>query len=276
MERAISLNSFGCPLSSINSHKKIRDHKNEPETAYHSCGIWIQASYINHSCTSNARRAFIGDMMIVRATRDLEKNTELSIWYHSPDRRNPKDLQGKLKHWGFECACSICSDVKSTAPVVMRKRDMLRNNVEKLIKEASLRSGTLQKIERLIDELNQTYSQPADKIPRLLVWDPQLALAQAYASRNQTTKCLVAAGKVLTLLGFVITGTDSPKTPFSISRWGMLQDHLVETFMLLCNMFLVTKAVSNSKKAGEYARTAYKMVVGEDASFDSVWGADGL
>ena len=56
----------------------------------------------------------------------------------------------------------------------------------------------------------------------------------------------------------------------------MLQDHLVETFMLLCNMFLVTKAVSNSKKAGEYARTAYKMVVGEDASFDSVWGADGL
>ncbi|KFY88611.1 hypothetical protein V500_06244 [Pseudogymnoascus sp. VKM F-4518 (FW-2643)] len=89
VERTISFNSFGCPLSSMNSQAKVRDHKDEPESAFHSTGIWIQASYINHSCTSNARRSFIGDMMIVRATRDLKKGTELSFWYHCPSRGIP-------------------------------------------------------------------------------------------------------------------------------------------------------------------------------------------
>ncbi|ELR10159.1 hypothetical protein VC83_00714 [Pseudogymnoascus destructans] len=276
VERTISFNSFGCPLSSVNSQAKVRDHKDEPHTAFHSTGIWIQASYINHSCTSNARRAFIGDMMIVRATCDLKKDTELSFWYRCPIKHNAADAQSKFENWGFECACSICSDNKSTAPPVLRKREKLRTSIEKAFKVASLGSGLLQKIERLIDELNQTYSQPADKVPRLLVWDPQLALAQAYASLNQTRKCIVAVGKILTSLGFLISGTDSPQTPFSIDRWGMLQDYLVEAFVLLRNMFLVTKAVENSKKAGEYARTVYRMVVGEDATFERVWGAEGL
>jgi hypothetical protein len=276
VERIIFFNSFGCPLSSINSQAKVRDHKDEPESAFHSTGIWTQASYINHSCTSNARRSFIGDMMIVRATCDIKKDTELSFWYRCPIRGDPKDAQSKFKNWEFECACSICSDYKSTAPPVLRKREMLRKNTEKAFKVASLGNGSLQKIERLIDELNQTYSQPADKVPRLLAWDPQLALAQAYASQNQTRKCIVAVGKILTSLGFLISGTDSPQTPFSINRWGMLQDYLVEAFVLLRNMFLVNKAVENSKKAGEYARTTYKMVVGEDASFESVWGSEGL
>lgn len=214
--------------------------------------------------------------MIVRATCDIEKDTELSFWYANPHRGNTKGVQDKLKHWGFECACSICSDGESTTPVVMQKREILRNNLWKSFEEGLLGNNPLQRIERLLDELNQTYSQPADKVPRLLVWDTQLALAQAYAARNQTRKCIVAVGKVLTSLGFLISGTDSPQTPFSINRWGMLQDNLVETFVLLRNMFLAAKAEPNSKKAGEYARTAYKMVVGEDASFDRIWGADEL
>ncbi|OBT61910.1 hypothetical protein VE03_08225 [Pseudogymnoascus sp. 23342-1-I1] len=280
VQRTISLNSFGCPLSSIESHAKARNHEDEQENAFHSCGIWILASYINHSCTSNVRRSFIGDMMIIRATRDLEKDTELSFWYQTPNRVNQKELQEKLKHWGFQCACSICLDIKSTAPQVIRKRDIFRSNIDKSLKVASLGngswgSGTLQRIERLIDELNQTYSQPPDKVPRLLIWVPQLAVAQAYSSQNQTRKCIVAVGKVLTSLGFLISGTDSPQTLFSISRWGMLQDYLVEAFVLLRNMFLVTKSVLNSKKAGEYARIVYKMVVGEDESFGRIWGADG-
>ncbi|OBT82079.1 hypothetical protein VE02_09298 [Pseudogymnoascus sp. 03VT05] len=276
VERTICFNSFGCPLSSVHSQIKVRDHKEEPETAFHSTGIWIQASYLNHSCTSNTRRSFIGDMMIVRATCDIKKDTELSFWYRCPIKGNAKDIQSKFENWEFECACSICSDIKATAPPVLQKREMLRKSIETAFKAASLANGALKRIERLIDELNKTYSQPADKVPRLLVWDPQLALAQAYASQNQTRNCIVAVGKIFTALGFLIRGTDIPQTPFSIDRWGMLQDYLVEAFVLLRNMFLMNKAVENSKKAGEYARTVYMMVVGEDASFESVWGADGL
>lgn len=38
-----------------------------------STGVWIHASYANHSCIGNVSRAFIGDMMIVRASRDIRK-----------------------------------------------------------------------------------------------------------------------------------------------------------------------------------------------------------
>jgi hypothetical protein len=47
---------------------------------FHSCGVSPLASYINHSCYSNVRRSFIGDMMIVRAIQDLFANTELDFW----------------------------------------------------------------------------------------------------------------------------------------------------------------------------------------------------
>lgn len=79
----MSLNVFGCPLSTRERHTRLmgeaiidRTHQDE---IFHSCGIWLKASYTNHSCCSNARRAFIGDMMIVRAAQDLEPNTEITV-----------------------------------------------------------------------------------------------------------------------------------------------------------------------------------------------------
>lgn len=78
VERIVSLNVFGCPLSSVNEHKDLLS-KQSKETAYHSCVVWTQALYINHSCTSTASRAFIGDMMIISATRDLEAGSEVTF-----------------------------------------------------------------------------------------------------------------------------------------------------------------------------------------------------
>lgn len=79
--RIVALNSFGCPLNSRESHINPTPEKNR---AFHSSGIWPQASYINHSCLSNARRSFVGDMMIVRASRNLPPDTELTWWYQRP------------------------------------------------------------------------------------------------------------------------------------------------------------------------------------------------
>lgn len=66
----------------------MKDAESQLERAenkkFHSCGVWPLASYINHSCYSNVRRSFIGDMMIVRATQDLIANTELVFWYTLP------------------------------------------------------------------------------------------------------------------------------------------------------------------------------------------------
>lgn len=42
-------------------------------------GIWLKASSMNHACYPNCSRVFIGDMVIVRAARDLATGTELSV-----------------------------------------------------------------------------------------------------------------------------------------------------------------------------------------------------
>jgi hypothetical protein len=72
--------------------------------------------------------------------------------------------------------------------------------------------------------------------------------------------------KVLTSLGFVFVGADSSHTRFAIIRWGLLMDHLMEMFLLARN------AREDLRRAEEYARTTYKIIVSEDTSFNATCG----
>lgn len=277
VERIISFNGFGCPVSSLTSHTEACDQYSTPaekpteQEAHHSCGIWTHASYINHSCISNARRAFIGDMMIVRASRDMEAGTEINFWYHNPDGISEKDLQKKLKHWGFVCGCAICLDARMTDAAVVTKRQKLREDLKQGFSSPVLHLIRTKKIERLLDLLNQTYTQPAEDVPRLLLWDPQLALARIYAAQNKAGKSIESVGKVLTSLGFVVVGADPSPTRFAIVRWGLLVDRLVETFLHARTAFAAIGAREDSERAEGYARTTFKIIVGEDSSFHTTY-----
>lgn len=61
-----------------------KEEAKDEETAFTTSGIWMLISHINHICMSNCRRSLIGDMQIVRATKDLEAGTELVLWYQKP------------------------------------------------------------------------------------------------------------------------------------------------------------------------------------------------
>lgn len=127
----------------------------------------------------------------------------------------------------------------------------------------------MEKIERLLDALNQTYTRPVEEVPRLLLWEPQLALARIYAAQNNAGKTLESAWKVLTSLGFVVVGADSLRTRLAVVKWGLLVNYLVETFLHARSAFAAMGAMEDSRRAEEYARTAYKIIVGEDESFDA-------
>ncbi|EWC45469.1 hypothetical protein DRE_00868 [Drechslerella stenobrocha 248] len=47
-------------------------------TTYHS-GLWFLPSFLRHSCIPNAHRTVIGDMMIIRAGRDIPRDTKITI-----------------------------------------------------------------------------------------------------------------------------------------------------------------------------------------------------
>lgn len=277
MERIISFNAFGCPVSSLTSHTEecTQDSSSANETtkkmAHHSCGIWVYASYINHNCISNVRRSFIGDMMIVRASRDIKAGTETSFWYHPPKEPHVEDLH---KSWGFTCECALCLDARATSAAVLGKRRGLRNDVEQVVKLPGPRRFETRKIERLLEAMTQTYKHPAATIPRLLLWEPYLVLTQIYFAQNKTDKSLASSIKVLTSLGFIIAGADSSlsNTRFAIIKWGLMTDQLVETFLLLRTAFMIiggsgAGAMEDAARAEEYAKTTYKVVVGEVESF---------
>lgn len=269
VEQIVSLNVFSCPVSSVLHHNDLLSGKIE-EQSHHSCGIWSQASYINHSCIDSAQRAFIGDMMIVRASRDLEPRTEITFWYQSPLDSDAKDLQEKLKFWGFVCDCALCTDSRATKAAVSTRRQNLRKDLTRAFEDPN---GIMtDKIDRMLAGLKKTYTRPADEVPRLQLWDLQLSLTLAYATQENMIKCLESARNALLSLGFIVVGADSSSTSFAVVKWGLLTYGVVELFMHAAGAFRIMGTKEKARHAEEYAKTAYKIEFGEDTSFGVMHG----
>ncbi|KAL4197912.1 hypothetical protein AMTRI_Chr04g253500 [Amborella trichopoda] len=70
-------------------------------------GLWILASFINHSCNPNARRVHIGDRMLVHASREIRAGEEVRFSYF--DVLLPLTKRREFcKNWGFLCECDRC------------------------------------------------------------------------------------------------------------------------------------------------------------------------
>ncbi|KAN0087063.1 hypothetical protein V8E54_000751 [Elaphomyces granulatus] len=267
VERIVSLNCFGCPTSSL---KLLNTVVTEDEKFFHSCGVWIKASYINHSCLSNVRRSFIGDLQLIHATCDIPADTELTFWYRVPDGGNHEEMQEELKNWGFECDCAICLDAKKT-PKVLKRRDTLRGDLDTALNASEL---DVAKVERLIAAIGSTYKFPSSQVPQLTLWTPYLRLIRTFATENQPAKVVALALKGLECLGFVIKGahpSDSSGIPFEVVQWGVMMDYVIEAWIHLRAAYM-TLAPHLCQRAEECARLAYKMCIGEDVTFEESLG----
>ncbi|KAJ5811052.1 hypothetical protein N7447_010568 [Penicillium robsamsonii] len=273
VERIILLNGFGCPLSSRESH--ISCCKGDDDTAkkankqFHSSGVWLMASHINHSCVSNARRSFIGDMMIVRASKNLPPNTEITFWYKSPISSDPKEFPN-LQHWGFKCDCILCQETLSASSSVLSNRNRILADLRRLFKASKI---NLRKIEEKLSTLAGTYSRPASEVPHLTLDSPYLSLAAIYASSRKREKSVEFGLKALESLGFIIEGGNLPRVsdvPLVVKQWGLMNDGVVGCWMILCSAYQELAPTLASQAEG-YARVSYRICVGEDETFDKTY-----
>ncbi|KAF8850697.1 SET domain-containing protein [Acephala macrosclerotiorum] len=277
VERIISLNCFGCPLSSHESHLHAQEDVTSPKTntdeeQFHSCGIWPMASYVNHCCYSNSQRAFIGDMMMVRATQDLAPDTEITFWYQMPVANGYDDRQKKFRQWGFKCDCSMCRDDQTTKRSDLARRKSLKADLLKCFQ--SRKGADVAKIETILAKMANTYSHPAFEVPQLSIWDPLLALAEMYTEQGNPFKVIDSALRVLASLGYIIDGGNLPRTsrlPMVVKKWGLMMDRLIECWMLLSNAYRLV-APDLEAQAEEYARISYRICVGEGETFDETYG----
>ncbi|RMZ69230.1 TPR domain [Pyrenophora seminiperda CCB06] len=270
VNRIIDMNAFPCPVSTLNIQRDyIADNLPDP-TAFNSRGLWIKASYFNHNCLSNVAQSYIGDMVIMRAARDLDAGTELTIAYAVPHEQ--ADMKMLFEKWDFICSCARCSDIKNTEASVIAERQRLDALLKDLISSAPSTHDyaiRIKKVEGLLRDFNNTYRLPAGDVPRLsLIQQVHLYLIRVHMGRGEFKKTLECVGNLLTSLGFTFYGLDDTSEDFKITRWGMIPHSLMEGFHNAREAFAGLKLEKKSQQAKHYAKLAYLLIVGEDTSFE--------
>ena len=79
----------------------------------------------NHSCVPNACYGFLGDLLVVRTTRPVAKDEEVTIAYVSL-HDSLEEREAKLLRRGFRCECELCTRQRS---VVTDELAAARNTV---------------------------------------------------------------------------------------------------------------------------------------------------
>ncbi|KAG2441068.1 hypothetical protein HXX76_003921 [Chlamydomonas incerta] len=81
----------------------------EAKQLFAGTGLWSLASFINHACSGNATRYFLGDFMLARASLDLPAGAEVTFSYTDPLLPLRERAQALRKH-GFVCGCELCRE----------------------------------------------------------------------------------------------------------------------------------------------------------------------
>ena len=277
IDTIISLNFFECTRDSILLHAdEVGNSDAKPQTRDCVCGVFVKASHVNHSCFFNARRTFIGDMLILRATRNIAAGQEICFRYAAPKAHHSYDkMQQELQDWGFRCSCEICTHDMETPNKMKKERAILLEELDIAQKHVKSQDN-LADIERLLAAIEQTYTVPAAVVPRLTLWNPYHTLIRAYGPLEQPAKTIVTAWKLLTALGFIIKrDTSSITSPFEIEQWGLVIDPVIETWWSLWLSYtcLAPLQPALGAKAEYYTKIAYRICVGEDESFEGKLGS---
>jgi len=274
--RIMQINVFGCPLLSSNQFEKAI--KTTPQATYaeaeqnehDSCGIWLTASLINHACKPNAYRSFIGDAMILRATRDINEGEEIKIDYVNAAMLSVKERKEKMKNWGFECQCELCKAEVQIPQNTLKKRAALIEDLKRVFGTAILHcvdnAAFVENSLRVIKKLEDTYPRTIlGKLPRTTLTDPYLALSQAMmVSRNYSAAAALATS-ALGALGFAISNVGEK---IDVDRTNaIVQNCSVDAFVQLA---LAEHNMSHTLAAlrfFEEAALCYQVVVGEQDTF---------
>jgi hypothetical protein len=265
--RVVQLNSFGAPRSSLQTFIDIiSQSEGKGKTADKesgTCGIWLIASRINHSHDTNCRRSFIGDMQIVRATRDMEAGTELLFPYQSLSASYEKTQQN-LNNWGFVCNCALCIAMQHFPKKVMQRRAFLRKDLE-----ATFQSPTgvdMARFERLLLQLSATYSGSVKSELRPDLLDPMLFVSKYKMDEGRIMEGLQWAIKSLRTAGYVLKAVPPENTSSSskleVEVWGLVNDWVPGAFLILYRAYMMV-APELCAQAKEYIAITYSMCVGE-------------
>ncbi|KAH8719152.1 hypothetical protein GQ44DRAFT_712610 [Phaeosphaeriaceae sp. PMI808] len=150
-----------------------------------SAGLWVHAAYINHSCIPNAAKEYIGDIMILRATRPIPSGAEI---FHAYDESSDYEARqaALMTTWGFACKCKLCIVEAKESESVRSRREELRGEADAFVHRepwAGAKRLTIVKAQRLIRLIDETYDGKYEGLPKTAGRNVQEWLAKASPRR---------------------------------------------------------------------------------------------
>ncbi|KAK4693365.1 hypothetical protein P7C71_g4019, partial [Lecanoromycetidae sp. Uapishka_2] len=266
----IKYNAFAFPLLSHATHVLTASDPYAPSllNSTSSRGIWLRASYINHSCYPLVRRSFIGDMMIFRAQADIPANTELKFGYIS-GMEPLEERQKILKKYGFECRCQICEAEEATSHKKLKRRDAITKDIIMLFEKEE--PVSLHVYLDKLNELDKTYKHPPKVEPRKAMITPTMNLLPEILRAERYNDAIDLVLNLLMWLGFEFIMS---ATGLVVTRWGFMTDDIVMALADLCDAYRIAKP-SFTANAERVAKKAYLIMCGEDESWEEEYGKSG-
>ncbi|KAI5258834.1 hypothetical protein E4T42_00485 [Aureobasidium subglaciale] len=244
-------------------------------TSPKSTGLWTHVSNANHSCLANATRSFIGDMIILRAARDIARDEEITIAYLNPQHLLAKRQRAFAGAWSFVCTCPLCDWERRTTVHAQELAENIETGLAFMgdkLHDTTLPddSSILILAELLAEDLEDSY---ADHLLRRLpclgmahVWQ---WLSQIYLLQNNRAALGNSSYKVLLSYGYWVKVQDS------IVRvelcYGIPAVGVVDAFMCLAHL-AGEDDVELSSEFKAWARMIYKIVNGIPLGFELKYG----
>ncbi|EWC44945.1 hypothetical protein DRE_01004 [Drechslerella stenobrocha 248] len=237
-----------------------------------NAGIWILPSFANHSCVPNARHVIIGDMFVLRAAIDMPEDTEILISYTDPSLDFERRQTMLKTSWGFTCTCDLChcEHMSATGPA-KETRDQALHKIEEIMTRMASDGPTVEDAQTLKEEisaLEKGYMFPATVVPRPVVGAQLLRLYSYYVALGMQQEAIAALHAVPGAFGALF---DFIEGELQVFHLGWPHPDLVMAYARLA----ATTGLCPGPVADGWmnvAKTAYKIVAGEDETFEETFG----
>ena len=262
-------NCFSAPLSTFedtkpSSHKHSRMAK----------GLWAHSSYMNHSCVPNTMRSFLGDLLISRATRDIQAGEEIFQQYVPVKALLDARLATYREGWGFECQCQLCDGERKTMGTLERRKEVLAEiekvRYKKHPSKGIVADSVIRGVERKQKQLEDLHEPGVfEHLPRLALVYSNNYLAEAYSMKKNHVKVVRYSLKLLRNFGFDAPEEEDPLLDWEPNRIfdksemvPLMTIHVVTTLRTLAESYRALGREDMGRRCEETAGFGYLLVSG--------------
>ncbi|KAH0350844.1 SET domain-containing protein, partial [Aureobasidium melanogenum] len=242
------------------------------KTSPKSTGLWIRISNANHACLSNAVRSFIGDLIVLRAAKDIKSGEEITISYQNPAPLLEDRQKLLFSSWGFRCDCLLCTSEASLGVKMQTLADHVETSMafmgdRNLNDVLTTDSELVMMAEIVAEDLEEVYADNLmHRLPCLGMADVWQWLSQTYCQTRNRIQLKRCATKILESYGYWITVQDSSIT--IDCAHGIPAVGVVEAMMYLSCVAEGEQKVELSQEFKTWARKVYEIVNGNMMGFE--------